>query len=159
MPVCQFIITAADDPIFTQFPTTVSSAIPVTVYKPCNLAGKYKAKVVSVNYVDFMPAPNPSLGEANLEYTVTIDSNTWRFPTSGRRGITFSNRPDYNQLAPPDDALSFEILNTGAQMELLLSIQQTASSGSPATSFDYWISTNFSHLILTLDLEKVDEMV
>ena len=159
MPVCQFIVTAADNPIFTEFPTTISSAIPVTVYKPCNLAGKYKAKVVSINYVDFLPTPNPSFGEANLEYTVTIDSNSWRFPTSGRRGITFSNRPTYAQLYPPDTSLSFEIYNTGAQMELLLSIQQTAVSGSPATSFDYWISTNFSYMILTLDLEKVPEMV
>jgi len=159
MPMCQFIITAADNPVFTESPGVISSTTPVTVYKPCNLAGKYKAKVVSINYVDFMPVPSPSFGEANLEYVVTIDSNSWRFPTSGRRGISFSNKPNYNQLAPPDDALSFEINNTGAQMDLLLSVQQTTVSGSPATTFDYWIGTNFSHLILTLDLEKIDEMV
>jgi len=165
MPICQFTITAADNIAFTQSPPpSYSLSNSITVYKQCNLAGQYKAKVVSINYVDFLPIPNPAFPEANLEYYITVDSNTWRFPTSGKRGITFSNRPYYCQMFPSAVAPSFEIMNSGAQMDLILSVQLINTNGTPVdyntnpTGYN-WIGINFSHMILTLDLEKVPEMV
>jgi hypothetical protein len=161
MPVCQFIVTAADNIAFTQYHNYYPAIVPITVYKPCNLSGRYKARVVSINWVDFIPAAD----DASLNYVVTIDSTTWRFPTSGIRGISFSNRARNVQLFPPDKAPSFEILNTGAQMDLLISAQTYNNSGVPNPPPDYpfptynWLATNFSHMILTLDLEKVPEMV
>jgi hypothetical protein len=151
MPICQFVINASDDASFTS--GSVTSITPVTVYKQCNLSGRYRAKIVSINWVDYMAASVAS----TRNYIVNINSNTWRFPFGGSTGFSTTNKPDHIQMYPSETAPTFEILNTGAQMDLIISVTQYNNSGPLLTAF--WSTANFSHCILTLDLEKVPEMV
>jgi len=151
MPICQFVINNSDDANFTS--GSVTSITPVTVYKQCNTSGRYKAKIVSINYVDFMPSAVASTNN----YIVNINSNTWRFPFGGSLGFSTTNKPDHIQIFPSETAPTFEILNTGANMDLILSVTQFNDSGPLLTKF--WLDAKFSHLILTLDLEKIPEMV
>lgn len=151
MPICQFVINSSDNASLTS--GSVTSITPVTVYKQCNTTGRYKAKIVSINYVDYMPAAIASTNN----YIVNINSNTWRFPYGGSVGYSFSNKPDHCQIYPSETAPTFEILNTSANMDLIISVTQYNNSGPLLTAF--WSTALFSHMILTLDLEKIPEMV
>ena len=151
MPICQFVINSSDNASLTS--GSVTSITPVTVYKPCNLAGRYRAKIVSINWIDYMTSGVAS----TRNYIVNINSNTWRFPFGGTNGFSITNKPDHIQMYPSETAPTFEILNTGAQMDLILSVTQYNNSGPLLTAF--WSTALFSHMILTLDLEKVPEMV
>lgn len=151
MPICQFVINNNDSATFTS--GSITSITPVTVYKPCNLAGRYRAKIVSINWVDYMAVDVAT----SRNYIVNINSNTWRFPFGGTNGFSTTNKPDHIQMYPSETAPTFEILNTGAQMDLILSVTQFDNSGPLLTRF--WLDAKFSHMILTLDLEKVPEMV
>jgi len=150
MPICQFVINNNDDATFTSATTSIT---PVTVYKPCNLAGRYRAKIVSINWVDYQDQAVAS----NRNYIVNINSNTWRFPFGGTNGFSITNKPDHIQIYPSEIAPTFEILNTGAQMDLILFITQFNDSGPNLART--WLQAKMSHCILTLDLEKVPEMV
>lgn len=151
MPICQFIVNNNDDATFTS--ASITSITPVTVYKQCLTTGKYKAKIVSINWVDYMPS---AVAVAN-NYIVNVNSNTWRFPFSGTNGFSFTNKPDHIQVFPSEIAPTFEIVNTGANMDIILSVTQFNASGPLLTQT--WLDCKFSHFILTLDLEKVPEMV
>jgi hypothetical protein len=151
MPICQFIVNNNDDASFTS--GAITSTTPVTVYKQCLTTGKYKAKIVSINWVDYMPS---AVAVAN-NYIVNVNSNTWRFPFNGSSGFSFTNKPDHIQVFPSEIAPTFEIVNTGANMDIILSVTQFNASGPNTAAF--WSDAKFSHLILTLDLEKVPEMV
>jgi hypothetical protein len=150
MPICQFVINNNDDAGFTSATTSIT---PVTVYKPCNLSGRYRAKIVSINWVDYQEATVAS----SRNYIVNINSNTWRFPFGGTNGFSITNKPDHIQIYPSEIAPTFEILNTGAQMDLILYLTQFNDTGPLLTRT--WAQAKMSHLILTLDLEKVPEMV
>ena len=150
MPICQFIVNNNDDATFTSATTSIT---PVTVYKQCLTTGKYKAKIVSINWVDYMPS---AISTAN-NFIVNVNSNTWRFPFSGNVGYSFTNKPDHIQVFPSEIAPTFEIVNTGANMDIILSVTQFNNSGPLLTQT--WNDCKFSHFILTLDLEKVPEMV
>ena len=163
MPTCQFIITNADSPNFRS--SVIQSWNPVTVYKQLTVAGRYKAKISSITWYDeYNPAP------AYLGYVVNLTSSTWSFPgtlsnTQGPGGISFCNNGSYHtQLYPPDSAHYFEINNPSTSMDISIWIQEYANTG--AISFDNysfysasWLFTQFRYLILTLDLEKIDDMV
>jgi len=163
MPTCQFIITNADSATFRS--GAVQSWKPVTVYKQLAVAGRYRAKVNSITYYDeYNPAP-PYKG-----YVVNLTSSTWTFPgtlsnTQGAGGISFCNNGSYHtQIYPPDSAQYFEINNPSTSMDISIWIQEYTSTG--ATPFDEyfyysftWAFTQFRYLILTLDLEKIPDMV
>jgi len=99
----------------------------------------------------------PSAVASTNNYIVNINSNTWRFPFGGSLGFSTTNKPDHIQIFPSETAPTFEILNTGANMDLILSVTQFNDSGPLLTKF--WLDAKFRHLILTLDLEKIPEMV
>lgn len=163
MPTCQFIITNADSPTFNSL--IVASWRPITVYKQVGLTGRYRAKINSIAYYDENnPAP------ANIGYVVNLSSSTWSFPgtlsnTNGPGGISFCNNGSYHtQLYPPDSAHYFEINNPSTSMDISMWIQEYTNTG--ATSFENyflpgssWLFAQFRYLILTLDLEKIDDMV
>ena len=163
MPTCQFIITNADNATFRS--GAVLSWKPVTVYKQLAVSGRYRAKINSITWYDeFNPAP------AYLGYVVNLTSSTWTFPgtvsnTQGPGGISFCNNGSYHtQLYPPDSAQYFEINNPSTSMDISIWIQEYTNSG--AAPFDlyrslsnYWSFTQFRYLILTLDLEKISDMV
>jgi hypothetical protein len=99
----------------------------------------------------------PSAIAVANNYIVNVNSNTWRFPFNGSSGFSFTNKPDHIQVFPSEIAPTFEIVNTGANMDIILSVTQFSASGPNTAAF--WSDAKFSHLILTLDLEKVPEMV
>lgn len=151
MPICQFVINSIDDAAFTS--ASITSITPITVYKQCITTGRYKAKIVAINWVDYMPSAVASTNN----YLININSNTWRFPYSGTNGYSFSNKSDHIQIFPSETAPTFEILNTSANIDLIISVTQYNNSGPLLTAF--WSTALFSHCVLTLDLEKIPEMV
>lgn len=164
MPIAQITVRLDDNANFIS--TAITSLTPVTVQKQVNLAGRYKARLLGINYCD---ATSSGAGTIANNMIVTVDSSTWQFPGNGQRGFQFSNKTDHIQLTGPD-APHWEIRNTGANMDISISVQQfklvAAVVGPPAVpafnSIDnaaFWSATQFVFMILTLDLEKIDEMV
>jgi len=158
MPIAQITITVGDNNAAFNS-GSVTSLTPITVQKQVNLAGRYRARLLGINYCDATAAGTAVA--ANM--IVTVDSSTWQFPGNGQRGFQFSNKTDHIQLTGPD-APHWEIRNTGANMDISISVQQfltngTAPSGPKLDNAAFWSATTFIFLILTLDLEKIDEMV
>ena len=165
MPIAQITIRLDDNANFIS--NTITSLTPVTVQKQVNLAGRYKARLLGINYCDCTAATAAAPANNSI---VTVDSSTWQFPSNGQRGFQFSNKTDHIQLTGPD-APYWEIRNTGAVMDISLSIQQFKQVTAPVVgppvvpavngvdNAAMWSATQFLFMVLTLDLEKIDEMV
>jgi hypothetical protein len=159
MPIAQITITVGDNNAAFNS-GSVTSLTPITVQKQVNLAGRYKARLLGINYCDATGTSGTAVANNMI---VTVDSSTWQFPGNGQRGFQFSNKTDHIQLTGPD-APHWEIRNTGANMDISISVQQfltngTAPSGPKLDNAAFWSATTFIFMILTLDLEKIDEMV
>jgi hypothetical protein len=163
MPIAQITVRLDDNANFSS--NTITSLTPVTVLKQVNLAGRYRARLLAINWCDCTAAG--ATAPANNQI-VTVDSTTWQFPSNGQRGFQFSNKTDHVQLNGPDTPY-WEIRNTGANMDITISIQQfkqvtPAAAGPPVVpavngidNAAMWSATQFIFMILTLDLEKIPE--
>ena len=152
MPTVQITITADDSANFIS--GSVTSITPVTVYKQVNLAGRYKAKLIGVNWCD--TETSTATAVAN-NYIATINSSTWSFPSNAQLGFQVTNKVDHVLMVgaePPE----WEIRNTGANMDISLSVQQF-KAGPTADNAAFWSATKFVFCILTLQVEKVSEMI
>lgn len=148
MPVAQITIRSATlTEGLNRWNTANTSLTPFTAYPQINLAGRYRCRLLGINWCDTLGATTAAANNA----IVTIDSSTWRFPANGQRGFQFTNKTDHIQLTGPDCPY-WEILSTGATMDIIVSVQQSVDAAT-------WLTLGFQFLILTLDLEKVDEMV
>ena len=132
--------------ILNNYTAANASLVPFTAYPQVNLSGRYKCRLLGVNWCDTLGATTTATNNA----IVTVDSSTWSFPGSAQRGYTFSNKTDHIQLTGPDTPY-WEIRNTGALMDITLSAQQSVNTAT-------WTTLGFQFIILTLDLEKVSEM-
>jgi len=165
MPIAQITVRLDDNATFIS--NSVTSLTPITVQKQINLAGRYRARLLGINWCDCTAAG--ATAPANNQ-VVTVDSSTWQFPSNGQRGLQFSNKTDHIQLTGPD-APYWEIRNTGATMDISIYVQQFKQVSAPVVgppavpavngidNAAMWSSTQFLFMILTLDLEKIDEMV
>jgi len=165
MPIAQITVRLDDSATFSS--NSITSLTPITVQKQVNLVGRYRARLLGVNYCDLTAAGATVAANNQL---VTVDSSTWQFPSNGQRGFQFSNKTIHIQIQGPD-APYWEIRNTGANMDISISVQQFQQITAPVVgppavpavngidNAAMWSSTQFIFMILTLDLEKIDEMV
>lgn len=148
MPTAQITIRSATlTEALNRWNTANASLIPFTAYPQINLAGRYRCRLLGINWADTLGNGTTAANNA----IITIDSSTWQFPGNGQRGFQFTNKTDHIQLTGPD-APYWEIRNTGATMDLVVSVQQSTDAAT-------WATLGFQFMILTLDLEKIDEMV
>ena len=152
MPLTQITLRVAD--LSATSPTIVNnytagnaSIIPFTAYPQVNLAGRYRCRLLGINWCDTLGNATTAANNA----VVVIDSSTWQFPGNGQRGFQFTNKTDHIQLTGPD-APYWEIRNTGATMDISIYVQQSSATAT-------WTTLGWQFVILTLDLEKIDEMV
>ena len=147
MPIAQITVNVANLTLAKNgYDSTYKSASqPFTAYAQVNLCGRYNCRVLGINWCDTMAAGTTAANNI----IVTLNSSTWNFPGSGQRGFSFSNKTDHIQLTGPDCPY-WEVLNTGAIMDIQVSAVQSTDAA--------WSSIGFQFLILTLDMEKLPDM-
>jgi hypothetical protein len=122
-----------------------SASQPFTVYAQVNISGRYKCRLLGINWCDTLSVT--TIAANNV--IVTLSSNTWSFPGSGQRGYSFSNKTDHIQQTSADTPY-WEVLSTGAIMDIQVAAVQSTDAA--------WSVIGFQFLILTLDLEKIQDM-
>jgi hypothetical protein len=152
MPLAQITLRVQDlssttPSIPNNYTAANTSITPFTAYPQVNLAGRYKCRLLGVNWADTLGAGTSAANNA----IVVVDSSTWQFPGNGQRGYQFSNKTDHIQLTGPDCPY-WEIRNTGATMDISIYVLQNSAAST-------WTTLGWQFIILTLDLEKIDEMV
>ena len=122
-----------------------SASQPFTVYAQVNISGRYKCRLLGINWCDTLGIQTTAAN--NL--IVTLNSNTWSFPGSGQQGYSFSNKTDHIQHTAAE-APYWEVISTGGIMNIAVSAVQSTDAA--------WSTIGFQFLILTLDLEKIQDM-
>jgi len=126
MPVCQIYI-----------PATAGSALPARAEYPCNLFGRYKARVQTIVYVDQVGATSDRL--------IRIRSDAIKTPYGISRDLLFANNTTHTQPNPQGEWYVEIIANGTIDIELLSSIVYDGSVGNI-----------FKFCIITLDVEALD---
>jgi hypothetical protein len=126
MPVCQIYI-----------PATAGSALPDRAEYPCNLFGRYKARVQSIVFVDQVGA--------NSHRLIRIRSDAIKTPYGTSRDLLFCNLTNHTQPNPQGEWYVEIVANGTIDIELLSSIVYDGSAGNI-----------FKFCILSLDVEALD---
>jgi hypothetical protein len=125
MPVCQIYI-----------PATAGSALPARAEYPCNLFGRYKARLQTITYVDQVAAQSDRL--------IRIRSDCIKTPYGISRDLLFCNNDAHTQPNPQGEWYVEIIANGTIDVELLSSIVYDGSANNI-----------FKFCILTFDVEPI----
>jgi hypothetical protein len=125
MVLCQFFIDGG-----------VGLTLPARAYYPCNLNGRYKAKVQTIVFADAVAAGSNRV--------IRLRSDCFKSPYGGR-DILFSNQGAHT-LANPQGEWRFEIIAQGGVVDLEI-ISNVAYTGAANQQFQF--------CILTLDVEPI----
>jgi hypothetical protein len=125
MPVCQIYI-----------PATAGSALPARAEYPCNLFGRYKARLQTITYVDQVAAQSDRL--------IRIRSDCIKTPYGTSRDLLFCNNDAHTQPNPQGEWYVEIIANGTIDVELLSSIVYDGSANNI-----------FKFCILTFDVEPI----
>lgn len=125
MPVCQIYI-----------PATAGSALPARANYPCNLFGRYKARVQTIVFVDQVGA--------NSDRLIRLRSDAIKTPYGITRDLLFCNVTTHTQPNPQGEWYVEIEANGTIDVELLSSIV-----------YDGGANNIFKFCILTLDVEPL----
>ena len=145
----QFIITWDD----IQANTAATSITPITVLKNVNLyEGPYRARITGFNWLD---NKSDAVAAAN-QVIININSSKFNFPASANQGLNFTNR---NEHVNPSirGHLPFVINNIVGNLDLNIAVQQFTTASRLKDNAATWNATGFIAMILTLDIEKIEE--
>jgi hypothetical protein len=125
MVLCQFYIDGG-----------VSLTLPERAYYPCNLNGRYKAKLQTIVFADAVATGSNRV--------IRLRSDCFKTPYGGR-DILFSNQGPHT-LANPQGEWRFEIVAQGGVVDLEL-ISNVAYTGAGNQQFQF--------AIISLDVEPI----
>lgn len=129
MVLCQFYIDGG-----------VGLTLPAREYYPCNLNGRYKAKLQTIVFSDAVAA-HPAAGAHRV---LRLRSDCFKTPYGGR-DFLFTNAGDHT-IANPQGEWKFEIIAQGGVIDLEL-ISNIAYTGAANQQFQF--------CILSLDVEPI----
>lgn len=125
MPVCQIYI-----------PATAGSALPARANYPCNLFGRYKARLQTIVYVDQVSAQSDRL--------IRLRSDAIKMPYGISRDLLFCNVTTHTQPNPQGEWYVEIEANGTIDVELLSSVVYDGSANNI-----------FKFCILTFDVEPI----
>lgn len=132
--------------------SALTSLTPVSVIRPINLYdGLYKGKVIGFSYLDNLP----NGVAASNQTLVNINSSRFSFPAQGGQGLWFTDRMDHVDPHIKGDHC-FMVNNIGGNLDFQITIQQFNDNRTKNNN-GTWNTSGFLALILTLDLEKVEQ--
>jgi len=132
--------------------TANTSLTPVTIIKPINLYdGAFKGKIVGFTYLD----NKANAVAADNQTLVNISSSRFSFPASAQQGVWFTNRMEHvdPHIKGHHD---FVINNIAGNIDINIIVQQF-NVDRTKNNAGTWNNTGFLSLILTLDIEKIEQ--